>query len=203
MEAPYCILPDIEALPDARGEERLRICRRIAAAVGDPLVLREILGIDPAEFDGFYPDMIKPNLTTADTIDSFLDKYGDPSAKESEEVKTIEELVPLAPPDYNLDDIAADLDDEALPDDDDPTASLLDSFLSTNPPRKASASRREPPVLSESLARAMIKNGNYRKALEIISDLSLNNPKKSIYFADQMRFLKKLILNQSKSEAAE
>ena len=44
----------------------------------------------------------------------------------------------------------------------------------------------------------MVKNGNYRKALEIITELSLNNPKKSIYFADQMRFLRKLIANQER-----
>ena len=44
----------------------------------------------------------------------------------------------------------------------------------------------------------MIKNGNYRKALQIITELSLNNPEKSIYFADQIRFLKKLIINENK-----
>ena len=53
--------------------------------------------------------------------------------------------------------------------------------------------------LSESLARIMIKNGNYQKALEIITEISLNNPKKSIYFADQIRFLKKLIAYTSDS----
>ncbi|MDE6338467.1 MAG: hypothetical protein K2K97_01605, partial [Muribaculaceae bacterium] len=51
----------------------------------------------------------------------------------------------------------------------------------------------EEPSLSESLAKIMIKNGNYQKALEIITEISLNNPKKSVYFADQIRFLKKLI----------
>jgi hypothetical protein len=54
------------------------------------------------------------------------------------------------------------------------------------------------PSLMESLARVMIKNGNYTKALEIITELNLANPKKSIYFADQIRFLKKLIKNQQK-----
>lgn len=52
--------------------------------------------------------------------------------------------------------------------------------------------------LTESLARVMIKNRNYTKALEIITGLSLNNPEKSVYFADQIRFLKKLIINESK-----
>lgn len=56
----------------------------------------------------------------------------------------------------------------------------------------------DPGALSESLARIMIKNHNYTKALEIISGLHLKNPEKSVYFADQIRFLRKLIVNESK-----
>jgi hypothetical protein len=48
------------------------------------------------------------------------------------------------------------------------------------------------------LARIYIKQGNYSKALEIIRQLSLDNPKKNAYFADQMRFLEKLIINSNK-----
>ncbi|MCM1320210.1 MAG: hypothetical protein NC217_07505 [Muribaculaceae bacterium] len=51
--------------------------------------------------------------------------------------------------------------------------------------------------LTESFVRILVKNRNYSKAIEIISELSLNNPKKSIYFADQIRFLKKLIINEN------
>ncbi|MDE6028033.1 MAG: tetratricopeptide repeat protein, partial [Muribaculaceae bacterium] len=84
----------------------------------------------------------------------------------------------------------------------DETSNAIDSFLDPRIEKETEKEmpekREETPILSESLARAMIKNGNYVKALEIITDLSLNNPKKSIYFADQIRFLKKLILNQSK-----
>ncbi|MDE6010858.1 MAG: hypothetical protein K2F87_05400 [Muribaculaceae bacterium] len=47
-------------------------------------------------------------------------------------------------------------------------------------------------------ARNLIINRNYKEALAIIQDLNLNNPEKSIYFADQIRFLKKLIINQTK-----
>lgn len=53
--------------------------------------------------------------------------------------------------------------------------------------------RAEEASLTESFARIMIKNGNYRKALEIMTELNLKNSKKNIYFADQIRFLKKLI----------
>ncbi|MDE6378686.1 MAG: hypothetical protein K2K72_08075 [Duncaniella sp.] len=51
--------------------------------------------------------------------------------------------------------------------------------------------------LSESLAKIYIRQKRYDKAFEIIHTLSLNNPKKSSYFADQLRFLRKLMLNRS------
>ena len=47
---------------------------------------------------------------------------------------------------------------------------------------------------TETLARIYIKQGRYSKALEIIKRLSLNYPKKNAYFADQIRFLEKLII---------
>ena len=43
-----------------------------------------------------------------------------------------------------------------------------------------------------------IKQGRYSKALEIIQRLSLQFPKKNAYFADQIRFLEKLIINSNK-----
>lgn len=51
---------------------------------------------------------------------------------------------------------------------------------------------------TETLARIYIKQGRYDKALEIIRRLSLNFPKKNAYFADQIRFLEKLIINNNK-----
>lgn len=52
-------------------------------------------------------------------------------------------------------------------------------------------------VLTETLARIYIKQGKYDKALEIIRRLSLKYPKKNRYFADQMRYLEKLIVNNN------
>lgn len=48
---------------------------------------------------------------------------------------------------------------------------------------------------TETLAKIYIKQERYEKALEIIQRLNSNYPKKNAYFADQMRFLEKLILN--------
>ena len=47
---------------------------------------------------------------------------------------------------------------------------------------------------TETLAQIYIRQHKYELALEIIRALSLNNPKKNSYFADQIRFLEKLIL---------
>ena len=51
---------------------------------------------------------------------------------------------------------------------------------------------------TETLARIYIKQGRYSKALEIIQRLNLDYPKKNRYFADQIRFLEKLIQNSNK-----
>ena len=52
-------------------------------------------------------------------------------------------------------------------------------------------------MLSESLAKIYIKQRKYSKALEIIKTISLKFPEKSIYFADQIRFLQKLIKTET------
>lgn len=51
---------------------------------------------------------------------------------------------------------------------------------------------------TETLARIYIKQGRYQKALDIINRLSAKYPKKNAYFADQIRFLEKLIINSKK-----
>jgi hypothetical protein len=53
----------------------------------------------------------------------------------------------------------------------------------------------EEEFLTESLAHIYIKQRKYQRALEIIKCISLKNPEKNIYFADQIRFLEKLIIN--------
>jgi len=58
-----------------------------------------------------------------------------------------------------------------------------------------------PPVegfFTETLAKIYIKQKKYSKALEIFRKLSLIYPEKSRYFADQIRFLRKLIIYTNK-----
>ncbi|MBD5358059.1 MAG: hypothetical protein HDR88_13810 [Bacteroides sp.] len=151
---PYYIYPDVIALKEgtcANEEEVTRARRRIAANVGDIRSLRLILGIDPAEFANFYPDMTKAQLSTSDTIDSFLTHFGKEGLPVSQAIMEIPE---------------------------------------PEPPKEV------PKTMAD--AQLLIKKHDYEGALEIIMQQSLNNPKKSIYFADQIRFLRKLILNKSK-----
>lgn len=58
----------------------------------------------------------------------------------------------------------------------------------------------EEEYFTETLARIYIKQGRYQKALEIIQRLSNNFPEKNAYFADQIRFLEKLIINNNKKQ---
>lgn len=51
---------------------------------------------------------------------------------------------------------------------------------------------------TETLAHIYIKQKRYGKALQIIQNLSLKYPEKNVYFADQIRFLEKLIINTKK-----
>lgn len=51
---------------------------------------------------------------------------------------------------------------------------------------------------TETLAHIYVKQKRYERALLIIKKLSLKNPEKNAYFADQIRFLEKLIINTKK-----
>ena len=92
---------------------------------------------------------------------------------------------------------------------------LIDSFINSDkrkfmlnedpiPPVVTETEPTEEPegieeeYFTETLARIYIKQGRYSKALEIIRRLSLQVPKKNAYFADQIRFLEKVIINNNK-----
>lgn len=69
-------------------------------------------------------------------------------------------------------------------------------------PRRTETPKATPPdgLLSESLAKIYIKTRRYERAYEILNGLSLRFPEKSRYFADQLRFLQKLILNEQRHQ---
>ncbi len=201
---PYYLYPVVEEYREATGERKTELARKIAANIGDIITLRTLLGVDPEEFASFYPDLRSSRPSTNDTIDSFIDRFADPAKPRPSEMDEL--IVPVAT--YSIEDAYSEEEEEEIVEEqDDDTSAMLESFLTKNPPKKnsrkkaqatpaeSSATSSRSANMSESLAKVMIKNGNYQKAIEIITDLSLNNPKKSIYFADQIRFLKKLMAN--------
>ncbi len=68
-------------------------------------------------------------------------------------------------------------------------------------PPPAEENTEEEDYFTETLAKIYIKQGRYTKAMEIIRRLSLKYPKKNRYFADQIRFLEKLIINNKNKKA--
>lgn len=212
----YYILPDIEELASGAAGERAAVLRaRIALAIGNREALMRVLG-DGAEFDNFYPDMSPPQLSTNATIDAFLDRFG--SQGETDLITRMIFDGSAARGALEPEPVAEGAQDEVPrePSGSDLTARRIDAYLAANPvpeaapqiePAPAQETEPEPepsaPALSETFASMMIKNGNYTKALEIILQLSLDMPKKSIYFADQIRFLRKLIANKERLESAE
>ena len=67
-------------------------------------------------------------------------------------------------------------------------------------PEAEQSSDNEEEFFTETLARIYIKQGRYQKALDIIQRLSTQFPGKNAYFADQIRFLEKLITNSNKNK---
>jgi hypothetical protein len=53
-------------------------------------------------------------------------------------------------------------------------------------------------ILTESMVNIYIKQGRYAQALEILRKICLNNPKKSAYFANQMKLLQIITQEQEK-----
>ena len=52
--------------------------------------------------------------------------------------------------------------------------------------------------ISEANAKKLISERKYSEAIVILRELNLNNPKKSVYFADQIRFLEKVVSKSKK-----
>lgn len=65
-------------------------------------------------------------------------------------------------------------------------------------PQDAHLKSLDDSYFTETLARIYVKQRRYEKALQIIKNLSLKYPEKNVYFADQIRFLEKLIINTKK-----
>ncbi len=148
---------------------------------------------------------------TASLIDNFLNQI--PTDEASEEQQPATTRKPTAA-DATIDYVAYLLESENEEEAEAPTPQLkgqelIDDFINNEDgkislqeeteyePEDATDDRTDAGYFTETLARIYIKQGRYTKALEIIKRLNLEYPKKNRYFADQIRFLEKLIVNNN------
>ncbi len=187
----YDIFPALQQLRgegehhDSAADAELK--RQVAINAADPRAVALYADIAGDDWAHLYPPAPAPSQPDTDSaIDIFLDTYG---AGAPGEAALIERMIFNPTPEYLL----ADNSDTEATDD-------LDALIGTitepapNPRPQVTPARSS--SLSESLAKSYIRQGRYRRAYEIISELNLNNPEKSVYFADQLRFLQKLMALQ-------
>ena len=169
-----------------------------ALYAGDRKALFTLLEGAEQTWHDLYPDeKEKPETDAFGLIDSFL-------ASRSSELGRETELYPEAS--YRFDDAetpaAAPVENsfalvdaflDASPEEKEPQAPVI--AVAEKPENEDSDELKDEEFLTESLAKIYIKQRRYAKALEIIRKLSLKYPEKNIYFADQIRFLEKLIIN--------
>ena len=216
--ARLLMLQNLYLLHDATFDEELR---RAAIYITDRRVLFNMIEASHYQLKSKTSRSQNAPAVTAQTgsrtlslIDNFLD-----SIPKDEEENTTKKRKPT-PADAAIDYVAYLLDTEdeteaAADIPEMPGQQLIDTFINSDKPKFVLS---ETPVqaplaaelddvategvgeeyFTETLARIYIKQGRYLKAFEIIQRLSLQFPKKNAYFADQIRFLEKLILNNNK-----
>ena len=209
------MLQNLYLLHDPTFDEELR---RAAVYISDRRVLFNM--VEAAHYQLRKPGQTSPASQPGQTspsrtlslIDTFLDSIPQEEPKPRKRRPT--------PADAAVDYVAYLLDTEGA-EPDEPEAvpemrgqQLIDTFINADKGRftlsdvslPADEPRQEPEepeegvgeeYFTETLARIYIKQGRYSKALEIIKRLSLQVPKKNAYFADQIRFLEKVIINNS------
>jgi hypothetical protein len=216
--ARLLMLQNLYLLHDTSFDDELR---RAAVYMTDRRVIFQL--VEAAHYSLRKTPKIEPAIASAESkgsrtvalIDSFLDSI---PADNEEEKKSKRKPTPA---DAAIDYVAYLLENEAENNGNDQESapqmkgqSLIDNFINNDGgkielketpeyvPQIDETSESEQNdgdegYFTETLAKIYIKQGRYSKALEIIKRLNLNYPKKNAYFADQMRFLEKLIKNNN------
>ena len=172
MEFKYFIYPALKELEaGATPERRHRLRAMIASNIYSPDLLKKPMeGLDIKDILS-GKRQAKPGTTDNDLIiDSFIEKFGRPGQKEPD--------TPLLPP------------AEESPQSD------YFSAISSQQEKKTEEPENESKWLEN--VKKLVKNADYEGAIAFIKENYLNNPEKSIYFADQIRFIKKMMLNERK-----
>ena len=220
--ARLLMLQNLYLLHDATFDEELR---RASAYITDRRVLFKMIEGRHYEYRNMIPQKSTAKPKTVETedrtstlIDNFLDQIPKDYVEETERkakrkptpadaaVDYISYLVEVEP--EGTQEMPGEVPQM-------PGQDLIDSFINddkgkftlSDTPEYRPEPQSEPEndeievggeFFTETLARIYIKQGRYSKALEIIQRLSLQIPKKNAYFADQIRFLEKLVINNNK-----
>lgn len=217
---PFFSLPGAMRVKAATHPAGQDLMLRLALTTHGADALAHLTGEADTRFDNFYPPARKVETpTTSKAIDDFLERYGNQS---DEENALLERMIFNPVPDY-AQQLAREADEDlpgAVETADDSHQARINRFILAehkrqhvpspvdeapappDPAKRAAVTVDKPApapeqsLLSESLAKIYIKTRKYERAYEILSRLSLEFPEKSAYFADQLRFLKKLIVNE-------
>ena len=214
MDNPYFIVPLVEeykTLP-ADSQRAREIAKIISVNIGDKETLCRILGDNylSTEISGDFSRNINESGSQPSDSELLTDSEWSQEAHSitgsQEEIKTSSELTETATSqeDSSFDTINAFLDkfaknippmgyvpeDSTTPPEETKEEALTESEVKTteNPITDPAES-----IKAENILKNLIKLKRYQEALEFIKTQNLNNPKKSIYFAHQMRFIKKLM----------
>lgn len=194
---PFCAtyrLLYLVALANVHSTRLREEIRRHAPALPDRLQLFKLINKGEYEWVSLMQELEQqrsqhPEGNDFDLIDKFLDQL---------------ELGSSAEVQYNLEDMP-DLQTERDEQDD-----LIDSFLAAesegqlfvpeatplelpDDDPKSLEKIKDRAFLTESLAKVYVKQHKYEQALSIFSELNLKFSKKNSYFADQIRYLEKVI----------
>ena len=220
QDAPYCVLPSLFYLKQHGLKGNEDVLAQLAIMFPDRQSLAFMLGDVDGVLTDFYPSESLPETPdTETTIDRFLDNYGKSSPAD---VEAISRAIFNPQPDYADVLAAQEMETGGGPAGGDAQDELINQFIAEQrqlgeqaaqiPIAKpigeqekaeiAEAAINNPTqmddsMLSESLAKMYIAQHKYSQALEIIKRINLKYPEKSIYFADQIRFLTKLVLNET------
>lgn len=217
---PYFTLPLLLYLKEHGIQGNEDLLGRLAIASPDRKALAMHLGEGVEQFAGFYPPEQEPETPdTDDAIDRFLNSFGNSNPRE---VEAINNAIFNPTPDYADILAAEDNDTPSTQQPLSPQDELINNFIAESAQRERAVAQApsqphveehekqevandvidqpehmDDSMLQESLAKTYIAQRKYAQALEIIENINLRFPEKSIYFADQIRFLRKLVLNET------